>query len=205
MHIICLDLEGVLVPEIWIGVANRTGIEELQLTTRDIADYDELMGHRLKILDREGLGIEDIRQVINELEPLDGARELVQWIKQTHQLIILSDTFYEFADPLMAKLDWPTLMCHHLNIGETGRIEGYELRQSNQKEHAVRAFRSLNFSTVAAGDSYNDTTMLGAADAGILFRPPENVIAEFPMYPVVTTHEQLRLEIEAAVTRTTTT
>ncbi len=202
MHIICLDLEGVLIPEIWIGVAERTGIEELKLTTRDIADYDELMAHRLKILDKEGLGIKDISAVIDGLEPLDGAQELVQWIKQTHQLIILSDTFYQFAGPMMSKLDWPTLMCHHLNIADDGRIAGYELRQSNQKEHAVRAFRSLNFATVAAGDSYNDTTMLAAADAGILFRPPENVIAEFPMYPVVTTHEQLRVEIEAAVERT---
>jgi len=199
VHIICLDLEGVLVPEIWIGVAERTGIDDLRLTTRDIADYDELMGHRLKILDREGLGIADIQAVIDGLEPIEGARELVDWIRRTHQLIILSDTFYEFAGPLMAKLDHPTLMCHHLDIEASGRIGGYTLRQQNQKEHAVRAFRSLNFSTVAAGDSYNDTTMLGAADAGILFRPPDNVIAEFPMYPVVTTHEQLRAEIESAI------
>jgi len=202
VHIICLDLEGVLVPEIWIGVAKRTGIDDLMLTTRDIADYDELMSHRLKILDREGLGIADIQEVINGLDPIEGALDLVNWIRRTHQLIILSDTFYEFAGPLMAKLDHPTLMCHHLNIGDTGRIEGYTLRQQNQKEHAVRAFRSLNFSTVAAGDSYNDTTMLAAADAGILFRPPDNVITEFPMYPVVTTHEQLRTEIETAVSTT---
>jgi len=202
VHIICLDLEGVLVPEIWIGVAESTGIEALQLTTRDIADYDELMGHRLKILDEHGLGIADIQQVIETLTPLDGALELVQWINQNHQLIILSDTFYQFAGPLMAQLEWPTLMCHHLEISDDGRVSGYRLRQDNQKEKAVRAIKGLNFPVIAAGDSYNDTTMLAAADVGILFRPPQNVIDEFPQYEVVTDHRALRDAIERAVAAT---
>jgi len=204
VHIICLDLEGVLVPEIWIGVAESTGIEALRLTTRDIADYDELMQHRLKILDEHGLGIDDIQKVIESLTPLEGARELVQWIDQNHQLIILSDTFYQFAGPLMAQLDWPTLMCHHLEISDDGRISGYRLRQDNQKEKAVRAIKGLNFPVIAAGDSYNDTTMLAAADVGILFCPPQNVIDEFPQYEVVTDHKALRAAIERAVIATAT-
>jgi len=191
--IVCLDLEGVLVPEIWLGVADKTGIEDLKLTTRDIVDYDELMGHRLKILDKHGLGIDDIQEVIAGLAPLEGAVELTDWIRENHQLIILSDTFYEFAGPLMAQLNFPTLMCHHLNVNDAGRITGYTLRQQDQKAHAVRALKSLNFSVFAAGDSYNDTSMLAAADAGILFRPPPNVIEEFPQYPVVTSHEALRV------------
>lgn len=199
MYIVCLDLEGVLVPEVWIGVAERTGIEDLRLTTRDIADYDELMQHRLGILDREGLGIADIQAVIDTLEPMPGALDLVRWIRENHQLIILSDTFYEFAGPLMRKLEWPTLMCHQLVIDDAGRIADYTLRQDNQKEHAVRAFRALNFNTIAAGDSYNDTTMLAAADAGILFKPPQNVIDEFGQYPVVDSHPELQAAIEKAI------
>ena len=199
MIVACLDLEGVLVPEIWINVAERTGIEELRRTTRDEPDYDALMRSRLEILDREGLGIREIQDVIATLEPLEGAPEFLEWLRARFQPIILSDTFYQFAGPLMEKLGHPTLFCHDLEIDERGRISGYRLRMPDQKRHSVRALREIAFRVIAAGDSYNDTSMLGEADAGILFRPPDNVIAEFPQYPATRSYDELRAAfVEAA-------
>jgi len=196
--IACLDLEGVLVPEIWINVAERTGIEALRRTTRDEPDYDVLMRGRLEILDRHQLKIADIQQVIAGMGPLDGAREFLDWLRERHQVVILSDTFYEFAAPLMRQLGYPCLFCHSLVIEQDGRVSDYRLRISDGKRKAVQSFRQLNFSTIAAGDSYNDTTMLGEADAGILFRPPDNVIADFPQFPVARTYEELRDAFEKA-------
>jgi phosphoserine/homoserine phosphotransferase len=192
MELACLDLEGVLVPEIWINVAERSGIEELRLTTRDIPDYDELMTRRLAILEREGLGLPDIQKVIDAMGPLEGARPFLDWLRERFQVIILSDTFYDFAAPLMRQLGWPTLFCHRLETDASGRIVAYHLRQQDQKRRAVEALHGLRFRVIAAGDSYNDTAMLAAADAGILFRPPENVIREFPHFPVTTSYEELR-------------
>ena len=188
----CLDLEGVLVPEIWINVAERTGIAALRRTTRDEPDYDKLMRGRLAILDEHGLGLPDIQAVIGGMEPLDGAPAFLEWLRGRTQVIILSDTFAEFAQPLMRKLGWPTLFCHGLEVEPSGRIAGYRLRLADGKRKAVESLRALAFRTVAAGDSYNDTTMLGAADAGILFRPPANVVADFPQFPVTTTYDELR-------------
>jgi phosphoserine/homoserine phosphotransferase len=201
LELACLDLEGVLIPEIWINFAERSGIEELRLTTRDIPDYDELMKRRLGILAREGLGLADIQQVIGGMSPLPGARECLDWLRERFQVLILSDTFYEFAEPLMRQLAWPTLLCHRLETNDAGRIVDYHLRQADPKRRAVRALHGLNFRIIAAGDSYNDTTMLAEADAGILFRPPDNVIAEFPQYPVATSYEQLRIEFAKASIR----
>ncbi|MCP3986808.1 MAG: bifunctional phosphoserine phosphatase/homoserine phosphotransferase ThrH [bacterium] len=198
MIIACLDLEGVLVPEIWIGVAERTGIEELRLTTRDIPDYDELMTRRLGILEKNDLGIADIQQVIAGLTPMDGARDFLDELRARMQVVILSDTFYQFANPLMRQLGWPTLFCHDLEIDGQGKIADYHLRQQDPKRRAVLAFRSLNFKTIAAGDSYNDTTMLGEADRGILFRPPENVIREFPQFPVCQGYDDLTAAFDDA-------
>ncbi|MDJ0868599.1 MAG: bifunctional phosphoserine phosphatase/homoserine phosphotransferase ThrH [Myxococcota bacterium] len=198
MQIVCLDLEGVLIPEVWIGVAERTGIEALRRTTRDEPDYDVLMKQRLAILEREGLGLPDIQDVIDSLDPLPGAVEFVGWLRENLQLVILSDTFYEFAKPFMRKLGWPTLFCHKLVVAPDGRVQDYRLRQSDPKRKVVRALRDLNFEVIAAGDSYNDTTMLAEAHAGILFRPPENVVAEFPQFPVTRTYDELRAEIERA-------
>ena len=201
MIVACLDLEGVLVPEIWINVAERTGIAELRRTTRDEPDYDKLMRRRIAILAREGLGIADIHAVIGAMDPLPGAREFLDWARERLQVLILSDTFYEFAKPLMRKLGWPTLFCHSLVIDPDGRVVDYRLRQHDQKRHAVEALRGLHFQVVAAGDSYNDTAMLAAADAGILFRPPDNVIREFPQFPVTKSYDELRDEIDRALTR----
>ena len=178
MKIICLDLEGVLVPEIWIGVAERTGIEELRLTTRDISDYDVLMKRRLEILEDKGLGIGDIHEVIDTLDPLPGALEFLDSVRASVQVAILSDTFYQFAEPLMRKLRWPSLYCNDLEIDGDGRVTGYRLRQPDQKRKAVQAFKALKFDVLAAGDSYNDLSMLTEADAGVLFRPPEKLVAE---------------------------
>ncbi|MEX0385788.1 bifunctional phosphoserine phosphatase/homoserine phosphotransferase ThrH [Spiribacter onubensis] len=191
MNIVCLDLEGVLVPEIWIDFADLTGIDALRATTRDIADYDELMRMRLDTLARHGLGLPDIQAVIDRMAPLPGARAFLDRLREHYQVIILSDTFYEFARPLMRQLDWPTLFCHTLETAGDGRISGYRLRMADHKRAAVRALRELNFNVVAAGDSYNDTAMLGAAHQGILFRAPENVIREFPDFPVTSEYEQL--------------
>ncbi len=198
MIVACLDLEGVLVPEIWINVAERTGIAELRRTTRDEPDYDKLMRGRLEILDAHGLGIREISEVIAGLEPLEGAREFLDWLRERYQLIVLSDTFYDFAKPLMQKLDFPTLFCHDLEIDAGGRIRGYRLRMPDQKRESVRALRQIKFRTIAAGDSYNDTSMLAEADAGILFRPPQNVVDEFPQFPVTHSYEELREAFLAA-------
>jgi phosphoserine/homoserine phosphotransferase len=194
----CLDLEGVLTPEVWIAVAEKTGIPELRRTTRDEPDYDKLMRGRLDILDSNGLGIGEITEVIGELDPLEGAAEFLDWLRERYQVIILSDTFYDFSRPLMRKLGFPTLFCHDLEIDDSGRITNYRLRMQDQKRHSVLALKSVNFKVIAAGDSYNDTTMLGVADAGILFRPPDNVIAEFPQYPVTRTYPELQGAFEAA-------
>jgi phosphoserine/homoserine phosphotransferase len=190
--IACLDLEGVLVPEIWIAVAERTGIAALRRTTRDEPDYDRLMRARLAILDEHRLGLGDIQAVIATLEPLDGALAFLEWLRSRTQVILLSDTFEQFATPLLRKLGWPTLFCNRLEVAPDGRITGYRLRIPDGKRRAVEALRALAFRVVAAGDSYNDTTMLAAADAGILFRPPANVIADFPEFPVATTYAELR-------------
>ena len=198
MLLACLDLEGVLIPEIWINFAERTGIDALRMTTRDEPDYDVLMKMRLRILAEHGLGLPDIQEVIGGLSPLDGAAEFVDWLRERFQVVILSDTFYQFAAPLMAQLGYPTLFCHDLAIESDGRVSDYRIRMPDQKRAAVKAFHGLNFKVIASGDSYNDTSMLGEADAGILFRPPDNVIAEFPQYPVATTYDALRLEFTAA-------
>ncbi|MDR0990704.1 MAG: bifunctional phosphoserine phosphatase/homoserine phosphotransferase ThrH, partial [Propionibacteriaceae bacterium] len=176
MEIVCLDLEGVLVPEIWVAVADQTGIDDLRLTTREVADYDQLMRHRLTTLERHQLTLADLQQVIAGLSPLSGAVEFVNWLDRHFQLVILSDTFYDFAQPLMAQLGFPVLFGHNLVIDETGRIADYQLRLENQKQAAVRAFQTLNFPVFAAGDSYNDTAMLLAADRGVFFRPAQRVL-----------------------------
>lgn len=195
MEIACLDLEGVLIPEIWIEFAQKTGIDALKATTRDIADYDELMTMRLNELDKAGLGINEIQEVISTLSPLDGAPGFVDWLRERFQVVILSDTFYQFAGPLMAQLGYPTLLCHNLTIEDgTGKVLDYNLRQANPKRQAICAFKSLYYRTIAAGDSYNDTTMLAEADAGILFKAPTNVIEEFPQFPAVHTYEDLKQE-----------
>lgn len=198
MHVACLDLEGVLVPEIWIGFAERTGIEELRLTTRDVPDYDALMRRRLAILAERGLGLPDIQDVIARMGPLEGAPELLAWLRERFQLAILSDTFYEFATPLMRQLGQPLLLCNRLVVAQDGRILDYRIRQKDPKRQAVRAFHELRYRVVAAGDSYNDTAMLAEADAGILFRPPENVVREFPQFPVASDYAALRRELLAA-------
>lgn len=195
--IVCLDLEGVLVPEIWINVAETTGIEALRRTTRDEPDYDALMRGRIAILDQHALRLPDIQAVIREMGPLDGAREFLGWLRGEHQVIILSDTFYEFALPLMEQLGHPTLFCHSLVVDGDGRIRDYALRIQDGKRKAVMTLKLLNFGVIAAGDSYNDTSMLAEADAGILFRPPDNVAREFPQFPVTRTYDELR----AAITR----
>jgi phosphoserine / homoserine phosphotransferase len=191
MKIACLDLEGVLVPEIWINVAERTGIEELRATTRDIPDYDVLMKQRLNILDQHGLKLADIQEVIAGMGPLPGAHDFLNALRERFQVIILSDTFYDFAAPLMKQLGHPTLLCHRLKIDGDGRVADYHLRMPDQKREAVKALHHLKFHVIAAGDSYNDTSMLAEADAGILFRPPQNVIDEFPQFPVTTSYEEL--------------
>jgi phosphoserine/homoserine phosphotransferase len=191
MELACLDLEGVLVPEIWINVAENTGIKELQLTTRDIPDYDQLMRGRLALLEQHGLKLSDIQRVIAAMGPLEGAREFLNWLRERFQLVILSDTYYEFAMPLMQQLGSPTLFCHRLEV-VNDQVVNYILRQADSKREAVRAFHRLNFRVIAAGDSYNDTAMLAEADAGILFRPPQNVIDEFPQFPVARTFEEMR-------------
>ncbi|RPJ12780.1 MAG: bifunctional phosphoserine phosphatase/homoserine phosphotransferase ThrH [Desulfobacteraceae bacterium] len=192
MYIVCCDLEGVFVPEIWINVAEKTGISELRLTTRDISDYDVLMKKRLKILDREHLKISDIQNVIAMLYPLEGAVQFLDWLRSTVQVIIVSDTFVQFAGPLMKKLGCPTLFCNSLVIGPDGRVEDYILRQKDGKKKAVISLKSLNYKVIAVGDSYNDITMLKEADKGILFCPPDNVVSEFPELPVTYNYDELK-------------
>ena len=192
MEIVCLDLEGVLIPEIWIGAAEKTGIDALRATTRDIPDYDELMQQRLRIMDENGLGLPVIEEVIDGLGPMEGAKDFLDWLKSEFQVVILSDTFYEFARPLMRQLDWPTLFCHRLETNEEGRIVNYHLRMKDHKREAVKALKALNFTVFAAGDSYNDTNMLGEADAGFLFKAPDNVVEEFPQFPSTRTYDELK-------------
>lgn len=195
MEIVCLDLEGVLVPEIWINFAKKTGIKELEATTRDIPDYDVLMTQRLNILKQHNLGLPDIQAVIADMGPFEGAKEFVHWVRTHFQLIILSDTFYEFAHPLMQQLDQPTIFCHKLEVNEDGLIIDYKLRQPDQKRQAVKALHSLNYRVIAAGDSYNDTTMLSEAEHGFLFDAPDNVIAEFPQFPSIRGYDALKKAI----------
>jgi phosphoserine/homoserine phosphotransferase len=196
VQIACLDLEGVLVPEIWINVAERTGIEALRITTREEPDYDVLMKRRLGILEQHGLRLPDIQKVIGSMGPLPGAAGFLDWLRSRFQVLILSDTFYEFAMPLMRQLGHPTLFCHKLGLDAEGRIVDYHLRLADQKRRAVEALHALRFQVIAAGDSYNDTAMLGAADVGILFRPPDNVIREFPQFPVAVSYEELQRAFE---------
>jgi phosphoserine/homoserine phosphotransferase len=200
----CLDLEGVLVPEIWINVAERTGIAELRRTTRDEPDYDKLMRGRLEILDRQKLGLREIQAVIETLEPLPGALPFLNELRERYQVLILSDTFYDFAKPLMRKLGFPALFAHDLVVEASGRIAGYRLRMPDQKRQSVEHLRALNFQVIAAGDSYNDTSMLAAAHAGILFRPPANVIAEFPQFPVTREYAELERAFADAARRIAT-
>ena len=199
MIVACLDLEGVLVPEIWIAFAEKTGIEKLRLTTRDIPDYNELMQGRLDILNENNLLLSDIQDVIKDISPLPGAKDFLDWLKSEFQVIILSDTFNQFAGPLMTQLDYPTLFCHDLIIDETGKINDFQLRIHDAKTKAVKAIQGLNLKVIAAGDSYNDTGMLKQADAGILFRAPQNVIDEFPQFPVTLDYDGFKkLFIETA-------
>lgn len=195
--LIAMDLEGVLIPEVWIAVAERTGIEKLKLTTRDISDYDELMRGRLALLREHKLTLHDIQDVIAGMDPMDGAVDFLWELRGDFEVVILSDTYYEFADPFMAKLGRPTLFCNSLDVDDGGNVTNYRIRMPDGKRHAVMAFRQLNFDVVATGDSYNDTTMLAEADCGILFRPSENVKAEFPQYPVAEDYLALREHVDA--------
>jgi phosphoserine/homoserine phosphotransferase len=201
VELACLDLEGVLIPEIWIAFAEETGIEELKATTRDIPDYDVLMKQRLRILDENGLTLPQIQDTISRLSPLEGAREFIDWLRERFQVVILSDTFYEFAAPLMKQLGYPALLCHKLEVDEQGRITDYTLRQRDPKRQSVRAFQLLNYRVIATGDSYNDTTMLTQAESGILFHAPQNVIEEFPQFPAVHSYEDLKAEFVKASVR----
>ena len=201
MQLVCLDLEGVLVPEIWIEFAKRTGIPELSRTTRDEPDYDRLMKFRLDLLQAHRLGLPDIQKVISEMGPMAGAKDFLDALRRDFQVIILSDTFYEFAMPLMAQLGMPTLFCHKLEADAHGFVVNYHLRMPNQKKEAVQRFKELQFKVIAAGDSYNDTAMLGEAHAGILFHPPQKVIDEFPQFPVTLSYPELRRAIDSASAR----
>lgn len=199
MYIVCSDLEGVFIPEIWINVAEKTGIPELRLTTRDISDYDVLMRKRLAILKENHLKLSDIQAVIGTMNPLEGALEFLDWLRSITQVIVVSDTFKEFAGPMMKKLGWPTLFCHSLTIDASGMIASYDLRQQRAKEKTTLAMKSLNYQIIAMGDSYNDIAMLKAADRGLLFRPPENVIREFPEFPVTHDYDSLKELIQAII------
>ena len=201
MQIVCLDLEGVLVPEIWIAFAQRTGIPAFNRTTRDEPDYDKLMQFRLALLRQHALKLADIQAVIGGMAPMDGAKDFLDDLRSRYQVIILSDTFYEFADPLMQQLGRPTLFCHRLVVDAEGYVADYKLRQPNQKFHAVNALKSLNYQVIAAGDSYNDTGMLGAADAGFFIHPPPGIVAQFPQFPVHHSYAELRAAIESAAAR----
>jgi phosphoserine / homoserine phosphotransferase len=192
MEIVCLDLEGVLIPEIWIKFAEKTGIAELRVTTREVADYDLLMKQRIRILAEHKLGLKEIQDVVATVEPLPGAVEFMRWLRQHFQVAILSDTYYEFVMPMMEHLGYPMLLCHKLEVDAQGRVVDYILRQKDPKRHAVKAFHALNYKVLAAGDSYNDTNMLAEADAGFLFHAPDNVIAEFPQFPAIHTYDELK-------------
>lgn len=201
MDVVCLDLEGVLIPEIWIAFAETTGIDALKVTTRDIPDYDELMRFRLAQLDDHDLTLADIQAVIDGLSPLEGAGAFLDGLREDYQVIILSDTFYEFSKPLMRELGWPTLFCHELVVDDEGRVADYRLRQADPKRKSVAALKQLNYTVIAAGDSYNDTSMLEEAHHGFLFRAPDNVIEEFPQYPATDDYAELRRLIDRASAR----
>jgi phosphoserine/homoserine phosphotransferase len=201
MHVVCLDLEGVLVPEIWIEFSRRTGIAEFSRTTRDEPDYDRLMRFRIELLARHGLRLPDIQSVIAGMAPMAGALEFLDGLRARFQVIILSDTFYEFAAPLMRQLGSPTLFCHRLLVDDSGAVRDYRLRQPDQKRQAVNALKGLNFRVIAAGDSYNDTGMLSAADAGFFIHPPAGIAAQFPQFPVTSSYAQLGAAIDAAAAR----
>lgn len=201
VEIACLDLEGVLIPEVWIAFSESTGIQELRATTRDIPDYDVLMQQRLKILNQNKLTIYDIQKVIGRMEPLPGAISFLEWLQERFQVIILSDTFYEFSEPFMRKLGWPTLFCHSLITDSIGNVIDYKLRQPDPKRKSVKALHSLKYRVIAAGDSYNDITMLKEADVGILFHAPENVIKEFPQFVSVQDFDLLRKSFIASSNR----
>ena len=201
MEIACLDLEGVLIPEVWIAFAEKTGIKELRRTTRDEPDYDVLMNYRLELLRKHGLGLHEIQEVIATLKPLDGAIEFIEWLRERFQVVILSDTFYEFAAPFMKQLGYPMLLCHRLETDEKGAVIDYHLRQANPKRQAIVGLKSMYYRTIAAGDSYNDVSMLTEADAGILFHAPQNVIDEFPQFPAVQTFADLKREFLRASSR----
>ena len=201
MQVVCLDLEGVLIPEIWIAFAERTGIADFRRTTREEPDYDTLMRYRLALLRQHGLKLADIQAVIASMAPMEGAKDFLDELRSRFQVIILSDTFYEFADPMMQQLGRPTLFCHRLVIDADGYVANYTLRQPNQKAHAVNALKGLNFQVIAAGDSYNDTGMLGAADAGFFIHPPEAIIAQFPQFPVNRSYAELKASIHGAAER----
>ena len=201
MQVVCLDLEGVLIPEIWIAFADRTGIAEFRRTTREEPDYDKLMTYRLGLLRQHGLKLADIQAVIGGMTPMDGAKDFLDDLRARYQVIILSDTFYEFADPMMRQLGRPTLFCHKLVIDADGFVADYRLRQPNPKFHAVNALKGLNYQVIAAGDSFNDTGMLGAADAGFFIHPPESIVAQFPQYPVNHSYAELKASIDGAAQR----
>lgn len=194
--LVAMDLEGVLIPEVWIAFAEKTGIDELRLTTRDISDYDVLMRGRIRILREHGLKLRDIQDVIDTMQPFDGAYDYLEWLReQNFQPVILSDTFYQFAQPFMRKLGWPTLFCNSLSTDDEGMVTDYHMRLLDGKRHAVLAFKQVNFDVVAMGDSYNDTHMLAEADLGLLFRPSENVKREFPQFPVVSQYAEIKEHI----------
>jgi phosphoserine / homoserine phosphotransferase len=201
MQVVCLDLEGVLIPEIWIAFAERTGITEFRRTTRDEPDYDKLMRWRLGLLRQHGLKLKDIQDVIAGMAPMAGAKDFLDELRTRFQVIILSDTFYEFADPMMRQLGRPTLFCHRLEVDGEGYVADYKLRQPDQKRHAVNALKGLNFQVIAAGDSYNDTGMLMAADAGFFIHPPESIVAQFPQFPVNRSYAELKAAIDGAAAR----
>ena len=201
MYLVCADMEGIFTPEIWINVAERTGIEELRLTTRDISNYDVLMQKRLAILNKHGLKLRDIQTVISEMEPLDGAIDFLDWLRPRIQVIIVSDTYVEFAGPLLEKLGWPTLFCNTLLVAADGSISGYNLRQKDGKRKVAMALKNLNYKVIAIGDSYNDITMLKAAEKAILFRPPDNVRVEFPQFPITTNYSEVKREIQKIMNR----
>lgn len=195
MHLVCSDLEGIFLPEIWIQFAEKTGIHELRLTTRDISDYDVLMRHRLKILQDRGLKLRDIQAVIAEMDPHEGALEFLDWIRAVSQILVVSDTFVEFAGPLMKKLGYPTLLCNTLAVAADGSISGYRLRQTDGKRKVAEAMLGLNYRVIAVGDSYNDISMLSASEHGILYRPPDNVRREYPAFPVAADFVELKAMI----------
>ena len=201
MQVVCLDLEGVLIPEIWIEFSQRTGIAGFARTTRDEPDYDKLMQYRLALLKQHGLKLADIQAVIAGMAPMAGAKEFLDGLRSRFQVIILSDTFYEFAEPMMVQLGRPTLFCHKLVVDADGFVADYKLRQPNQKLHAVNALKGLNYQVIAAGDSYNDTGMLGAADAGFFIHPPASIVAQFPQYPVNHSYAELNANIDGAAAR----